>query len=363
MASTPTARDQPASPSPPGLGRRAHRNTAGALARRFAGQTPHVVIAGGFCLLGRRLARYLLEGGWDVTIVDSPLPRSQMEGVPRLGPGALSVVWHDLAVPLHIDDHVHAVINLAALRAGIDEGDAGVVRAAERATEPTLELASRHNAVFVLASSSDVYGGCRQGGLHEDELGGSYRDATLGPRQKAYRVAEAQTTAAAHTHDMRARIARLFNVYGSLTDPGSDVVTTLLAQALRGSPLTVHGDGSQTRTFVYVDDAADALVRLLRPDLTLPGAVNIGGAEPTSIIALARMIRRLTGSASTVRRCPEPVGTIRHRHPDIGRASRYLAWRPRTPLAEGLAQAIHHTPAPEVVRAPAPVAARLSHQV
>ena len=173
---------------------------------------------------------------------------------------------------------------------------------------------------------------------------------------------DAQTTSAAHTHDLRVRIARLFNVYGPLTDPGTDAVTVLLSQALRGAPLTVHGDGSQTRRFVYVDDAADALVRLLRPDLTLPGAVNVGGAQPTSVIALARMIRRLTGSASTIRRCSEPVGTIRHRHPDISRASRYLAWRPRTTLAEGLAQAIDHTPSREVVLPPAPVPARLSHQ-
>ena len=136
------------------------------------------------------------------------------------------------------------------------------------------------DAVFLLATSSDVYGGCRQGGFHEDELGGSHRDATLGMRQKAYRVAEAATTSTAHTHDTRARIARLFNAYGPLTEPGTGAVTVLLSQAMRGAPLTVQGDGSQTRTFVYVDDAAHALVRLLRPDRTLPGAVNMAVVLP-----------------------------------------------------------------------------------
>lgn len=354
MPATPTAQGTAGPPRvfPPGPWRRTGPPTARALARRFGNESPHAVIAGGQCLVGRGVAQLLAAGGWRVTVVDAPAacPSGRQRSAI---PAPASVVWHDLALPLHLDEQVDAVVNLALPRATVDGSAHDVLRAAGGATQHTLDLARRHGSVYVLAASSHVYGGAKQAGRQEDDIGGAYSGGGLAMRQQAARLAEAQAASAARAHALDVRIARLFNAYGPGSGLARDVVSVLLAQALRQEPLTIHRDGSQTRTFLYVDDAADALVRMLQPGLALPGPVNIGGTDAISIIALARLIRRLAASSSKIRRCPEPDGTVRHRHPDITRAARHLAWRPRTSLVEGLTQTVLQERPRDARRAPA----------
>jgi dTDP-glucose 4,6-dehydratase len=246
-------------------------------------------------------------------------------------------VEQDISASLEIDGPVDLVLHLASpaspthyLRFPVE-----TLRVGSEGTTHALDLAERTGARFLLASTSEVYG---------DPLEHPQREAywgnvnSTGPRSvydEAKRYAEALTTAYRRSRGVDTTIARIFNTYGPrmAVDDGR-VVPTFAGQALHGRPLTVSGDGCQTRSLCYVDDTVDGLLRLAASDCA--GPVNIGNDAEITILELAQEIRRATDSASPVEFVPLPQDDPRMRRPDLTVARRELGWAPRTPLRQGL---------------------------
>ncbi len=208
-------------------------------------------------------------------------------------------------------------------------------------THNALGVARANDARFLMASTSEVYGDPQVHPQREDYWG---HVDPIGPRSvydEAKRFAEAMTMAYHRYHGLETRIVRIFNTYGPRMrlDDGR-VVPNFICQALRGQPLTVYGDGSQTRSFCYVDDLVDGLYRLLISDFEEP--VNLGNPAEMTILELAEAVRDLTGSRSEIVRLPERRGASdpQRRQPDIGRARQVLDWTPKIDLTQGLRQTI-----------------------
>ena len=202
-------------------------------------------------------------------------------------------------------------------------------------TEYALRLADKWSARFVLASTSEVYGNPAVHPQHEGYWGNVN---PVGPRSvydEAKRFAEALTAAWRRENGLNAGIVRIFNTYGpKMAASDGRVISTFIAQALTGEPLTVFGDGSQTRSFCYVDDLVRGLVRMI--DSAVPGPVNLGNPEECSIMDVASLVLAITGSASQITHLPLPPDDPVRRCPDIAVARRLLQWQPRIPLNDGL---------------------------
>jgi UDP-glucuronate decarboxylase len=204
-----------------------------------------------------------------------------------------------------------------------------------------LECAERSGAPLLQASTSEVYGDPEVHPQREDYWGNVN---PIGPRScydEGKRCAEALCFAYQRERGVAVRVARIFNTYGPRLRPGDGrVVSNFIVQALRGEPLTVYGDGSQTRSFCYVDDTVDGLLRLMESGAS--GPINIGNPTEHSVLELAETVLRMTASRSRLERRPLPVDDPRRRRPDIGAAGRELGWAPRVSLEEGLARTIAH---------------------
>ena len=208
-------------------------------------------------------------------------------------------------------------------------------------TRRLLELANRNGARFLLASTSEVYGDPKEHPQRETYWGNVN---PVGPRSvydEAKRFAEALTVAHAATKGTNACIGRIFNTYGPRLDPGDGrVVSNFVRQALEGSPLTVYGDGRQTRSFCYVDDEVRGLIALL--DATERGPINIGNPEEFTMLELVDAVLEVTGSTSTVVFEPLPTDDPTRRCPDITLAKTLLGWEPTISLREGLARLVEY---------------------
>jgi len=250
-------------------------------------------------------------------------------------------ILHDVCEPLAIEEPLDGIFHLASpaspkdyLEHPIETLDVGSI-----GTRRMLELARRHGARFLLSSTSECYGDPLVHPQPESYWGNVN---PVGPRScydEAKRFAEALTTAYRRVYGLRTSIARIFNTYGPRMklDDGR-VVPTFLDQALRGVPLTVYGDGSQTRSFCYVSDLVDGLCRLLLSDE--PGPVNLGNPEELPVLEFARLILELTGSPSPIEFHPLPEDDPKRRQPDITKARQVLGWEPRVSLREGLQRTI-----------------------
>ena len=206
-------------------------------------------------------------------------------------------------------------------------------------TRHLLDLALRKGARFFLASTSEVYGDPLVHPQPETYWGNVN---PIGPRSiydEGKRYAEALTTAYHRAYGVPVRIVRIFNTYGPFMDPEDGrVVSSFIVQALRGEPLTVFGDGSQTRSFCYVDDLIEGIRRLMEVDYPYP--VNLGSPEEYRVLELAQLVKELTGSPSPITFLPLPEGDSKQRRPDITLARRLLGWEPRVPVREGLKRTI-----------------------
>jgi UDP-glucuronate decarboxylase len=214
------------------------------------------------------------------------------------------------------------------------------VRASTLGVLNMLELARRNRARILQASTSEVYGDPLVHPQREDYWGNVN---PLGPRacyDEGKRVAETLFSVYRAQHGVGTRIARIFNTYGpNMERDDGRVVSNFIMQALRGEPLTVYGSGRQTRSFCFVSDLVEGLVRLMEAD-DVEGPVNLGNPGERTVGALASLVLRMTGSRSRVVRRPLPVDDPRRRRPDISKARRLLGWEPKVPLEEGLPQAI-----------------------
>ncbi|MEW6477303.1 MAG: UDP-glucuronic acid decarboxylase family protein [Actinomycetota bacterium] len=300
------------------------------------------VVTGGAGFIGAHLCRALVGRGWEVVAVDD-LSTGEARNLADLADDpAFTFVEHDVTGPFEIDEPVDAVLHFASAASPPDylARPIETLQVGSTGTLHTLELARRNGARYLLASTSEVYGDPL---VHPQSEAYWGNVNPVGPRSvydEAKRFAEAMATAYRRTHGTDVKIARIFNTYGPGLRPGDGrAVPNFVAQALAGEPLTIYGDGSQTRSFCYVDDEVEGLLRLLLSDWT-GGPVNIGNPEEHTILELAGLVIDLTGSSSQLVFRPLPVDDPVRRCPDITLAERQLGWKPEVTLTEGLRNTI-----------------------
>lgn len=294
------------------------------------------LVAGGAGFLGSHLCARLLQDGFEVVAVDNLVTGSLSNLEPLLRSKAMSFVEHDITQPLDIP--ADRIFNLACCASPqhCQADPERTVRTCVDGSFNMLQLARRSGARVFLASTSDVYG---EPEMHPQKE--SYRGAvsSIGPRacyDEGKRCAEAAFFDYRRVHGVDIKVARIFNTYGPLMQvEDGRVVSNLIVQALRGSPLTIYGDGTQTRSFCYVDDLIEGIVRLMNtPDF--PGPVNLGNPNEVTVLDLASRIIELTRSQSPLVFQPIPTDDPMRRCPDITLARQSLGWAPRISLDKGL---------------------------
>lgn len=302
-----------------------------------------LILSGVAGFIGSHLCDRLLAEGHVVVGVDNLLTGS-MRNLEHLAshPG-FKFLRHDVIQPLEVEGPVDGVLHLASpaspkdyLRYPIETLEVGSI-----GTRNLLELAKRHGARFLLASTSECYGDPLEHPQRESYWGNVN---PVGPRScydEAKRFAEAMTMAYHRKHGLRTNIARIFNTYGPRMqlDDGR-VVPSFIDQALRGKPVTIYGDGSQTRSFCYVSDLVDGLFRLMFSDEAYP--VNLGNPEEMTIREFAEWVCRLTGAKAEFEHHPLPEDDPQRRRPDITKARTLLGWEPRVSLEDGLRRTIEY---------------------
>jgi len=285
----------------------------------------------------------LLAEGHTVVGLDNFLTGSEQNLAHLARHPGFRLIRQDVTQPTALDGAIDAVLHMASPASPKDylEHPIETLDAGSAGTRQMLELARVNNASFLLTSTSETYGDPLVHPQVETYWGNVN---PVGPRScydESKRFAEAMTMAFHRTHKMRTNIARIFNTYGprmKLND--GRVVPAFMDQALRGEPLTIFGDGSQTRSFCYVSDLVDGLYRLMQSDERYP--VNLGNPEEMTILEFAERIRVLTGSKSRIIHEQLPQDDPKQRKPDISKARRILGWEPRVPLDEGLRQTIQY---------------------
>lgn len=304
----------------------------------------HVVVTGGAGFVGSHLVDRLVDRGDRVVVIDNVVTGS-WDNVAHLG-DRIDRIEADVSLGLQLDslpggapEHVHAVLHLAspASPPAYLERPIETLAVGSEGTRHCLEVARAHHARFLLASTSEIYGDPEVHPQPESYLGNVN---PIGPRScydEAKRFAEAMTMAYARAEGVSVRIARLFNTYGPrLRAEDGRVVSNLLTQALEGRPMSVYGDGTQTRSFGYVDDTVDGLIRLLDSDVEAP--VNLGTPTEFSVLELVDAVRMVTGTVADVVHLELPIDDPTQRQPDITRARDLLGWEPQVNLLDGLSR-------------------------
>ena len=299
-----------------------------------------VVITGAAGFIGSHLAEALLDRGDAVVGIDN-LSTGDMANIAHLADRDFRFIRHDVSNYISLEGPVDAVLHWASPASPIDylERPIPTLKVGALGTHNALGLAKAKQARFVLASTSEVYGDPLEHPQTESYWGNVNPIGPRGVYDEAKRFAEAMTTAYHRYHGIDTKIVRIFNTYGPrMRVRDGRAVPNFIAQALRGEDLTVYGDGTQTRSFCYISDLVDGILRLLRSNTNDP--VNIGNPSEMTVAGIAERIIRLTGSASRIVHQPLPVDDPKVRQPDIGRARRILDWEPRVSLAEGLTKTI-----------------------
>ncbi len=296
-----------------------------------------IIVSGAAGFIGSHLVERLLTEahsviGLDNLITGSTRNLAQVEGNPRF-----RFIRHDVTQPFESDAEVDAVLHLASLASPKDylAHPLETLEVGSAGTRNMLELARRHEARFLLASTSECYGDPLVHPQAESYWGNVNPVGVRSCYDESKRYAEALTMAYHRVHGVRTNIVRIFNTYGprmQLHD--GRVVPAFIDQALRRAPLTVFGDGSQTRSFCYVSDLVEGLYRLMLSDERFP--VNLGNPAEMTILQFAQAVQKVAGSNLPIRHEALPEDDPKRRRPDISKAKRILGWEPRVPLEEGL---------------------------
>jgi dTDP-glucose 4,6-dehydratase len=296
-----------------------------------------VLITGAAGFLGSHLCDRFIAEGHEVIGMDNLVTGSPDNVAHLLGNPAFSFIVYDVTNFVYVDGPLDGVLHFASPASPVDylELPIQTLKVGSLGTHKTLGLARAKNARYLLASTSEVYGDPQIHPQPESYWGFVNPVGPRGVYDEAKRFAEAMTMAYRRFHDVDTRIVRIFNTYGTRMRPNDGrVVSNFIVQALRNEPLTVYGEGSQTRSFCFVSDEVDGIYRLFNSDV--PGPVNIGNPNELSVAELARRIIELSGSSSTLRSLPLPEDDPRVRRPDISLARRELGWEPVVSLEEGL---------------------------
>jgi dTDP-glucose 4,6-dehydratase len=296
-----------------------------------------VLVTGGAGFIGSHLSLLLLDRGCDVVCMDNFITGSPENIAPLVGRPGFELVRHDVTSYIALDGPLDWVLHLASPASPRDylELPIQTLKVGALGTHNALGLAKAKRASFLLASTSEVYGDPLVHPQHEEYWGNVNPVGPRGVYDEAKRFAEAMTMAYHRTHGISTRIVRIFNSYGPqmrLND--GRAIPTFMTQVLAGAPVTVYGDGTQTRSFQYIDDLVEGIWRLMASSTSDP--VNIGNPQEMTLLELARRIIRLAGSGSEIVFQPLPQDDPKIRQPDITRARTLLGWTPRVDTDEGL---------------------------
>lgn len=300
-----------------------------------------ILVTGGAGFVGSHVAERLLENGHEVVVADNYFTGSKNNIEHLLGNPKFEILRHDVTFPLYVE--VDAIYNLASPASPIhyQHDPVQTTKTNVMGAINMLGLAKRLRVPILQASTSEVYGDPEVHPQPEEYWG---KVNPIGPRacyDEAKRVAETLFFDYHRQHGLRIRVARIFNTYGPrmAADDGR-VVSNFIVQALRGEPLTIYGDGSQTRSFCYVDDLVGGLIALMENKSDETGPVNLGNPGEFTMLELADLVLELTGSSSKVEHRPLPQDDPKQRQPQIDKAKKVLGWEPEVPLREGLVKTI-----------------------
>ena len=300
-----------------------------------------VVVTGGAGFLGSHLCERLLADGSEVVALDNFLTGTPANVAHLLEHDGFRLVKADITDYIHVPGPVDAVLHFASPASPIDYLLLPIetLKVGSIGTLHALGLAKEKGARFLLASTSETYGDPQIHPQPETYWGNVNPVGPRGVYDEAKRFAEALTMAYRRTHEVDTAIVRIFNTFGPKMRPNDGrAIPTFIRQALKGEPITVAGDGSQTRSVCYVDDLVEGILRLLRSDLA--GPVNIGNPHELSMLELAQHITKLAGSDSEIVFIPRPEDDPSVRQPDITLARRELGWEPQVAVDDGLARTI-----------------------
>lgn len=302
-----------------------------------------VVITGGCGFLGSNLAKYFIEKGHSVVAIDNLLT-GRIKNVEKLfDTGKFEFIKYDVTNYIHVSGKVDAVLHFASPASPIDymKYPIPTLKVGALGTHKALGFAKDKKAIFMLASTSEVYGDPDINPQPESYWGNVNPIGPRGVYDEAKRFAEAMTMAYHRYHKMQVRIVRIFNTYGpNMRIDDGRAVPNFISQSLKNRPITVYGDGSQTRSLCYVDDLVKGIYKLLLSDLNEP--VNIGNPYELTLLELAETIKKITKSKSKIVFKPLPVDDPKVRRPDISKAKKYLGWKPEVNFCDGLLKTIDY---------------------
>ncbi|MBS0649028.1 MAG: SDR family oxidoreductase [Verrucomicrobia bacterium] len=302
-----------------------------------------VLVTGGAGFLGSHLCERLLREGCDVLCLDNFFTGSKQNIVPFLDHPFFELVRHDVCVPLKVE--VDEIYNLACPASPIhyQSDPVQTTKTSIHGAINMLSLAQTLNAKILQASTSEVYGDPEIHPQHEGYWGNVNPIGLRSCYDESKRCAETLFFDYRRQFGLPIKVVRIFNTYGPRMHPQDGrVVSNFIVQALRGEPITIYGDGSQTRSFCYVDDLIEGFIRLMATGPDFTGPVNLGNPVEFRIADLAHLVLKMTGSSSKLIFMPLPQDDPKQRKPDITLAKQQLDWTPKVSLEEGLGQTIHY---------------------
>ena len=300
-----------------------------------------ILLTGGSGFLGSHLSERLLAEGHRVICMDNLITGNEKNIAHLISKPEFEFIKHDVSKYIVVEGDIDYVLHFASPASPIDYLDHPIktLKVGSLGTHNALGVAKKYNAKFFLASTSEVYGDPLVNPQPETYWGNVNCVGPRGVYDEAKRFGEAITLAYHRVHGIDAKIVRIFNTYGErMRHNDGRVVPNFIDQALRDEPLTVYGDGGQTRSFCYVSDLIEGIVRLMMSDLNEP--VNIGNPSEMSILEFAETLKRITGSKSEIVFEDLPINDPKVRRPDITKAKEMLGWEPKVDLEEGLKRTI-----------------------
>ena len=302
-------------------------------------ENSRVVVTGGAGFIGSHLCDQLIALGNDVVCVDNFLTGNHSNIAHLLESGAsnFTLIDHNVSKHIHVEGSVDAVFHLASPASPNDylKFPIQTLKVGSLGTHNALGLAKEKKARFLLASTSEVYGDPQIHPQHEEYWGHVNPIGPRGVYDEAKRFSEAMTMAYHRTHGLNTHIARIFNTYGPrMRIADGRAIPAFISQAIRNEPMSVFGDGEQTRSFCFITDLIDGLIKLMDSEIHEP--VNLGNPSEMTILDLAEKIIALAGTDSKIQHEPLPVDDPKIRQPDIAKAKKHFAWEPAISLEEGL---------------------------
>jgi UDP-glucuronate decarboxylase len=300
-----------------------------------------ILVTGGAGFLGSHLCEKLVDGGHEVLCVDNFYTGDKENLAGLLGSPRFEIIRHDITFPLYLE--VDEIFNLACPASPIhyQYDPVQTTKTSVHGSINMLGLAKRLRAKILQASTSEVYGDPE---IHPQDETYWGRVNPIGPRScydEGKRCAETLFFDYRRQHNLSIKVARIFNTYGPRLRPDDGrVVSNFIVQALTNQPITIYGDGQQTRSFCYVDDLIDGLVKLMDTNDEVVGPVNLGNPSEVTMMGLAELVIELTGSRSAIEFKPLPLDDPRQRQPNIKLARDRLGWGPSVPLRDGLVETI-----------------------